>query len=61
MSFKALDDLPLMLQKREIGQDIRVLIRIEDEVDVLGSNVSCSGFEKHGLVEASPDVFGSVT
>ena len=60
MSFKALDDLPLALQKRKIGQDVGVLIRTEDEVDVLGSNVSCSGFKKYGLVEASLDVFGSV-
>lgn len=27
---------------------------------MLGTNVSPSGFQKHGLVEASPDVLGGV-
>ena len=59
LGLEGVDDLPLVLEKREIGEEAVVVVE-EAKVDVAGTYVAGGGLEEHGLVEAAPDVLRGV-
>lgn len=60
---EALDDLPLVLEHCEIGQDVLpVVVGIREQVvvHVLGTDVARGCLEEHAFVEAAPNVLRRV-
>ena len=52
-----------MLEKRKIGQDLStVAVGVVDEggLNMVGADIARGGLEKHGFIETTPDVLGSV-
>lgn len=65
LGLEALDNLPLMLEEREVGEEAAVVGIVggvvgEEEVHVPGTDVPSSGLEEHRFVEAAPDVLGGI-
>lgn len=60
LRLEAVDDLPLVLEQREVGEETHVTGEREDGVHVTGAGVARGRLEEHGLVEAAPDVLGGV-
>lgn len=64
LGLEALDDLPLVLQEGEVGQDLGVpaalAVARQPVLHVLRAEVPRGGLEEHGLVEAPPYVLRRV-
>lgn len=60
LGLEAVNDLPLVLKQRKIGEEAALLLVVEGEVHVTGTDVAGGGLEEHGLVEAAPYVLGGV-
>lgn len=63
LGLEALDNLELMLEEREIRQDLAtVAVGVVDEggLDMVGAGIARGGLEKHGFIKTTPDVLGGV-
>lgn len=60
LRLEAVNDLPLVLKQRKIGEEAALLLVVEGEVHMTGTDVAGSRLKEHGLVEAAPYVLGRV-